>query len=143
MVVWLSHRIARGAVKECVRACVHVLSAKVTFGQIESQEAGEADHCYTGVEVRRRVTEELVHIWKTKEELYNHLISGTVHIDQHHSKFASVSQKAHFSNWPDVKLAIKTTTTIQHTMYNLKKEEAKHEAAEQDKELTGERRHSK
>lgn len=41
--------------------------AQVTFGQVKSQEAREADHGYTGVEVRRRVTEELVHIWKIEQ----------------------------------------------------------------------------
>lgn len=34
----------------------------VTFGQVKSQEAGEAHHGDTGVEVRRGVTEELVHV---------------------------------------------------------------------------------
>lgn len=38
----------------------------VTFGQIKSQEAGETHRRHTGVEVRRRVTEELVHVWRTE-----------------------------------------------------------------------------
>lgn len=38
----------------------------VTFGQIKSQEAGETHHRHTGVEVRRRVTEELARIWRTE-----------------------------------------------------------------------------
>ena len=47
--------------------------------------------------------------------LFIHLFSGTMHMNQHHSKCASVSKKAHFPSavpQPDVKLDIKTTNKI-------------------------------
>lgn len=40
------------------------MCSEVTFGQIKSQEAREADHSNAGQEVRRRVADELVNIWE-------------------------------------------------------------------------------
>lgn len=37
--------------------------AQVTFGQVQAQEPREAHRRHAGVEVRRRVAQELVRIW--------------------------------------------------------------------------------
>lgn len=38
-------------------------AAQVTFGQVQSQQPREAHGRHAGVEVGRRVAQELVHIW--------------------------------------------------------------------------------
>ena len=58
----------RSAVRALPYGSWGLVAACLTFGQEEPQEAREPHHSYTGVELRGRVAQILVYIWREREK---------------------------------------------------------------------------